>query len=83
MKQPFEKCPVCGDDLIKKKVEKLVRGGDDTATLHVPAYVCHGCGERIYDQKIVRLFEEVRSKLERRQTHGFKSLGKLFQVKAI
>jgi len=24
---PFEKCPVCGGDLVEKEVEKVLRGG--------------------------------------------------------
>jgi len=24
---PFEKCPVCGGDLVEKDVEKVLRGG--------------------------------------------------------
>ncbi|HJW87687.1 MAG TPA: hypothetical protein VJ440_13725 [Candidatus Brocadiaceae bacterium] len=30
---PFEKCPVCGSGLIGKEVEKLLRGGSNTAVL--------------------------------------------------
>ena len=29
--RPFEKCPVCGGDLVSKEVEKLLRGGKHTA----------------------------------------------------
>ncbi|MEK6623039.1 MAG: YgiT-type zinc finger protein [Planctomycetota bacterium] len=45
---PFEKCPVCGSGLIGKKVEKLLRGGSNTAVLKVHAEVCLHCGERFY-----------------------------------
>jgi hypothetical protein len=30
---PFEKCPVCGGDLVEKEVEKVLRGGVYTAVL--------------------------------------------------
>jgi hypothetical protein len=30
---PFEKCPVCGGDLVEKEVEKVLRGGVNTAVL--------------------------------------------------
>ena len=46
--RPFEKCPVCGRELVAKRVEKLVRGGVHTAVLTVPAEVCLRCGERLY-----------------------------------
>ena len=80
IKKPFQKCPVCGGELVEKKVEKLLRGGMHTATFTVKAYVCLHCGERLYSQQTVRRFEEIRSKLERQQTGDFQVLGKLFQV---
>jgi len=79
---PFKKCPVCGGEMIEKQVEKLLRGGNDTAVLTVPAEVCLRCGERLYSEDLVRCFEEVRAKLERQQTTDFEPLGKAFRVKA-
>lgn len=77
---PFEKCPICGGDLVDKKVEKLVRGGNHTAVLKVHAEVCLHCGERLYSQETVRWFEEIRAKLERQETAEFQPLGLAFQV---
>ena len=54
---PFDKCPVCGGELIEKNVEKLLRGGIHTAALTVRAEVCLNCGERLYTQETVRRFE--------------------------
>ena len=31
--KPFEKCPVCGGELIETEVEKLLRGGNNFATV--------------------------------------------------
>ena len=76
----FDKCPICGGDLIEKEVEKLLRGGIHTAILKVRAEVCLLCGERLYSQETVRRFEEIRAKLERQETGEFKPLGKSFQV---
>ena len=53
---PFEKCPVCGSEIVAKEVEKLLRGGLDTATVKVSAEVCLRCGERLYSQETVRCF---------------------------
>ena len=78
---PFEKCPICGGELVTKEVEKLLRGGVHTASLRVQAEVCLHCGERLYDQKTVRRFEEIRAKLERQQTAEFQPLGQSFLVK--
>ncbi len=63
MKQitPFDKCPVCGGEL-EKEVEKLLRGGVNTAVIKVRAEVCLHCGERMYSQETVKLFEDIRRK---------------------
>lgn len=76
----FERCPVCGGELVEKEVEKLLRGGVDTATVRVRAEVCLGCGERTYSQEDVRRFERIRTKLQRRETNEFRPLGKSFEV---
>ena len=77
---PFEKCPICGGELVEKEVEKLLRGGIHTAVLKVRAEVCLHCGERLHSQETVRLFEQVRAKLERQETADFEPLGLSFQV---
>ena len=77
---PFEKCPVCGGELVEKEVEKLLRGGIHTAVLKVRAEVCLHCGERLYSQETVRRFEKIRAKLERQETADFEPLGSSFQV---
>lgn len=78
--KPFEKCPVCGGELVEKTVEKLLRGGSDTAVIKVKAEVCLRCGERLYDDKTIKRFEEVRTKLTRKQTEEFEKIGSSYQV---
>lgn len=78
--KPFEKCPVCGGELVEKEVEKLLRGGVNTAVLKVPAEVCLHCGEHLYSLETVKQFEEIRAKLERQDTSGFEPMGQSFQV---
>jgi YgiT-type zinc finger domain-containing protein len=80
--KPFEKCPVCGGELVEKTVEKLLQGGNNTATLKVAAEVCIKCGERLYSQETVRQFEEIRAKLEREDVSGFKPVGHSYRVGA-
>lgn len=77
---PFQKCPVCGGELIRKEVEKLLRGGVHTASMMVRAEVCLRCGERFYAQETVRRFEQVRAKLERQELDEFRPLGQSFTV---
>jgi YgiT-type zinc finger domain-containing protein len=77
---PFDKCPVCGGELVGKNVEKLLRGGNHTAVLSVYAEVCLSCGERLYAQETVRRFEQIRAKLEKQDVADFRPLGLSFQV---
>ena len=79
--KPFEKCPVCGGELKRKEVEKLLRGGRNTAVLRVSAEVCLHCGERLYTEDTVRYFEKVRNKLKRQELAGFQPLGQSFKIK--
>lgn len=79
--KPFERCPVCAGELIEKEVEKLLKGGVNTAVLKVRAEVCLRCGERLYSPETVRRFEQIRQKLERQEEVGeFQPLGQTFQV---
>lgn len=78
--KPFEKCPICGGEVVEKEVEKLLRGGNHTAVVTVLAEVCLHCGERLYSPETVRRFEEIRSKLAREDTEGFEPVGWTFQV---
>ncbi len=78
--KPFEKCPVCGGDIVEKEVEKLIRGGKHTAVLKVQAEVCLHCGERLYSQETVSRFEQIRAKLLRQETADFQPIGQSFQV---
>jgi len=78
--QPLDNCPVCGGEVVSKTVEKLLRGGHDTAVLEVQAEVCLRCGERLYSQETVPRFEQNRTKLERDDTAGFQPLGRSYRV---
>ena len=77
---PFEKCPVCGGDLAEKSVEKVLRGGVNTAVLKVCAEVCLRCRERLYSQETVKRFEQIKAKLERQDTGEFRAIGVSYQV---
>ena len=77
---PFKKCPVCGGEMVEKEVEKILRGGVHTAVVKVHAEVCLHCGERLYSLESIRLFDEIRAKLKRKETEEFKQMGFSFQV---
>ena len=78
--KPFAKCPVCGGELRKRTVEKLLKGGNNTAVMKVRAEVCMHCGERLYSEESVKRFEEVRAKLARKETREFTRIGQSYQV---
>lgn len=73
-------CPVCGGLLVNKRVEKLLRGGVNTAVIEVWADVCQRCGERLYLPETIRRFEDIRNKLAHQQTAEFTPLGQSFQA---
>ena len=77
---PFEKCPICGGEVVEKEVEKLLRGGGNTATVRVLAEVCLQCGERLYDQETIRCFERIRDRLGRGDVAGFSLVGQSYQI---
>jgi YgiT-type zinc finger domain-containing protein len=77
---PFKQCPVCGGEVVTKEVEKLLRGGVNTAVVKVQAEVCLHCGERLYSKETISLFEQIRAKLDRQDVSEFHPLGQSFQV---
>lgn len=80
MKYVDEKCAVCGGHLIEKKVEKLLRGGINMASLNVMAEVCLHCGERFYTPEIIERFEKIELKLQQEETRNFQMVGHAFQI---
>jgi YgiT-type zinc finger domain-containing protein len=76
----FDKCPVCGGELVEKEVEKVLKGGSNTAIVKVRAEVCLHCGERLYAPEVVSRFEEIRNKLTTEDVSEFEAVGKTYQV---
>ncbi len=76
----FEKCPICGGELVEKEVEKVLKGGSNTAILSVRAEVCLHCGERLYHPETAAHFEEIREKLSAEDVSEFEPIGKTYQV---
>ena len=77
---PFPKCPMCGGEVVRKRTEKLLRGGTDLATMTVDAEVCLHCGERMYSADTIRSFAQIRDKLDRQQIAEFELIGRAFRV---
>ncbi len=76
----FEKCPVCGGEVVEKEVEKLLRGGKNTAVVKVTAEVCLHCGERLYPPDTVTRFEKIRKKLQEDDVEEFVPIGRTFEA---
>ena len=75
MKAGVDTCTTCGGE-----VEEVLRGGDDTAVVNVRAGVCLHCGERFYDLPTTYKLDEIQLKLRRHETHGFKPIGRSYEV---
>jgi YgiT-type zinc finger domain-containing protein len=75
---PFDKCPLCSGEIVKKEVDKILRGGNNTAVVRVEAEVCLHCGERLYSPNVIQKFERIRYKLAHQQTKDFKLMGQAF-----
>lgn len=76
----MESCMTCGGEMVEKDVEKLLRGGVNTAIIEVRAEVCLRCGERLYSLETVRQFEQIRAKLAHGEVQDFQPLGQSFKV---
>lgn len=76
----FKQCPVCGGEVAEKKVEKLLKGGNNTAVVNVNAEVCLHCGERLYSKETVNYFERIRAKLKNQDVKDFTLVGQNYQV---
>jgi YgiT-type zinc finger domain-containing protein len=77
---PFNKCPICKNEVVEKNVEKLLRGGKNTAVVKVKAEVCLHCGERLYSKETITLFEQIKLKLEKQDVSDFQHLGQSYQI---
>ena len=77
---PFKKCPVCSSEIAEKQVEKLLRGGKNTAAIKVTAEVCLHCGERLYSKETITLFEQIKLKLKKNDVAEFQLLGNSYQI---
>jgi len=77
---PFNKCPVCGREIKEKEVEKILKGGNNTAILKIKAEVCLHCGEHLYSKETINIFENIRKKLENQEVSEFLVLGKSYQI---
>ncbi|MDJ0753858.1 MAG: YgiT-type zinc finger protein [Ardenticatenaceae bacterium] len=74
------KCPICGGELIEKKVDKLLRGGNNTAIVQVNALVCQECGEKLYLPETIELFDQIQEKLEAQDLADYTLIGNFYQV---
>jgi YgiT-type zinc finger domain-containing protein len=76
----FEKCPICGGNVVEKEVEKVLKGGTNTAIIRVTAQVCLHCGERLYKPDTISRFDGIRKKLSQEDVKEFELVGKTFHV---
>jgi len=75
-----QKCPTCQGELETKQIEKMLKGGNNTAIIHVEAEVCSKCGEKLYKPDVVSQFTQIRAKLRNQQTEDFQVIGQSFRI---
>ncbi len=78
--EKLKQCPNCQGELTTKQVQKLLKGGVNTAIIKVEAEVCLNCGERLYKPDVVRQFAQIRTKLKNQETKDFELIGQSFNV---
>ncbi len=76
----FERCPICGGKIAEKEVEKVLKGGTNTAIIKVTAEVCLHCGEQLYTPETISRFDGIREKLSQEDVSEFELIGKTFHV---
>ncbi len=76
----FERCPICKGEIVDKEVEKVLKGGTNTAIIKVKAEVCLHCGERLYTPETVSRFEDIREKLTQEDISEFEPIGRTYHV---
>jgi YgiT-type zinc finger domain-containing protein len=76
----FERCPICKGEIVDKEIEKVLKGGTNTAIIKVKAEVCLHCGQRLYTPETVSRFEDIREKLTQEDISEFELIGKTFHV---
>ncbi len=74
------KCPICGGEVAEKEVEKLLRGGQNTAVVRLHGEVCLRGGERFYSKEPISQFERIQAQLPRRELDQFQPLRQSFPV---
>lgn len=79
MKRPFDRCPRCGGELATKQVEKLLRGGNNTAVVRAEAEVCLQCGERFYTDEVIGRFERICEELQQQHPADLTPIGRTFK----
>ncbi|MEG3436156.1 YgiT-type zinc finger protein [Pannus brasiliensis CCIBt3594] len=76
-----KKCPNCQEELTTKRVEKIFKGGVNTAIVQVEAEICLHCGDRLYKPDVVRQFARIRSRLKNQETEDLEAIGRSFRVR--
>ncbi|HID26497.1 MAG TPA: YgiT-type zinc finger protein [Methanosarcinales archaeon] len=62
-----ELCIICGMKVLNKKVEKIIKVGNDVVILPIEAGVCTKCGEQYYTKKIHEKLQKVRPDLKNKK----------------
>ena len=74
------KCVICGSQEIEeKKVDEVIKVGNDIVIVTVNAKVCRNCGERYYDRKTMKYIEEIEEKIRKKKLN-VKTVGRVLRL---
>ena len=63
--EAFEKCAIChGEDVELKEVREEITAGNDVVLVPIKVLACSTCGERYYDRRTMKFFEEVEAQIK-------------------
>lgn len=74
--ESIDRCPICLGELKSRKVEKLIKGRNDIASVKVEVDVCLKCGERLYTKEDIQRFEIIRKKLIENDISSMQLIGR-------
>jgi YgiT-type zinc finger domain-containing protein len=64
-----------------KMVDEEVKSGRDIVLIPIEVLVCQNCGERYYDRKTMRKFDEIKARLKK-QDLKVEEVGKVLRANA-
>ena len=77
----LSKCALCGgEEIYLKKIDHMIRNGDNIVFVEIEAEVCNSCNEAYFTPEQVKLFEDIRDRFKKNNTKNFIQKGNTFRL---